>query len=351
MFEFYATFDASSLCSYVPDVPILLPASSWSRKGLNKPALPAHVSIRAADSGGFVASRIWGEYRYSLERYVQWLASWSPQWAACMDYCCEPELAVVTRERQDKTTANILRAWAEYRSVPWAWVPTIQGLEVEDYHRHALELKDTIEDMRAYYAGNPAFRVGIGTLCRRADSSLIRSIVATVSSVLPDIPLHLWGVKLESLWTLDMRHVVSTDSAAWHGMWGTNRQRIRTQAQAAGMNTQQYLIKQVLLAYRSRVHEAVEASFAIRAEIDTAWMRDALRLAGYTLRVRERNGRRYASAVRRRGSTFEEIHLAVLHDVTPALLLEKLGTCPAGTLPNMQEWRVQDETSNLSGMW
>src|SRR5216683_3085972 len=169
MYNFYATFDASNLCSYVPDVPILLPASSWARKGLKKPALPSRVSLRAADSGGFVASRIWGEYRYSLTEYVDWLSSWSPQWAACMDYCCEPELGQVTRERQDKTTTNVYRAWQDYRATPWAWVPTIQGLEPADYLRHALELKPVIDEMQAHYQGNPAFRVGIGTLCRRAD--------------------------------------------------------------------------------------------------------------------------------------------------------------------------------------
>jgi hypothetical protein len=291
------------------------------------------VTCRAADSGGFVASHVWGEYRYTLAQYVEWLASWSPQWAACMDYCCEPELSVITRERQDKTTTNVSQAWQEYRSVPWAWVPTIQGLDPEDYHRHALELQPIIEEMQAYYHSNPAFRVGIGTLCRRADSSLIRHIVSAVRSVLPTAPLHLWGIKLESLWTLRMNHIVSTDSAAWSGLWKGNRARVKAQAQTAGMNQQRYLLNVVLPAYIARVHEAVKASAVLTAEYDVSWIRETLRMAGYTLRVRTRNERSYAYAVRRRGNTHEEIYLSSVHAVSLSLLADKLGVSPCGTLP------------------
>src|SRR5436853_509234 len=127
-FDFYATFDVRGLCSYIPqDVAVLLPASSFAKDGFPRPRLPVSITNRAADSGGFVASRIWGEYRYSLEQYVGWLRSWSPRWAATMDYCCEPELEVVTRERQEKTTRNAWQAWETYRSLPFAWVPTVQG--------------------------------------------------------------------------------------------------------------------------------------------------------------------------------------------------------------------------------
>lgn len=106
-FTFYATFTVEGLCPAIPtETAVLLPASSWARIGMRPPRLPAHITERAADSGGFVASRVWGEYRYSLDQYVDWLATWQPLWAATMDYCCEPELQQVTCERQDKTTAN-----------------------------------------------------------------------------------------------------------------------------------------------------------------------------------------------------------------------------------------------------
>ena len=111
-FDFYYTVSGDDIRDYMPDVPVLLPASSFveqRRNGeyyLRKPNLPEHIRQRAADCGGFVASRVWGSYRYSLAQYVAWLHAWQPQWAAMMDLCCEPELEVVTRERQEQTTAN-----------------------------------------------------------------------------------------------------------------------------------------------------------------------------------------------------------------------------------------------------
>ena len=82
-FTFYATFDSDSECSYIPaGTSVLLPASSYARDNLRKPRLPGTIHDVAADCGGYVASRIWGEYRYSLEQYVNWLRSFSPRWAA-----------------------------------------------------------------------------------------------------------------------------------------------------------------------------------------------------------------------------------------------------------------------------
>src|SRR5690348_16955833 len=176
-FTFYATFDVDSLCSYIPEqTSILLPASSWSRKGMKRPSIPAHIVDVAADSGGFVASRIWGEYRYSLDQYVTWLRSFRPRWAATMDYCCEPELQQITEDRQAKTTTNAREAWSRYRGEVWSWVPTIQGWTPDDYRRHASELKPLIDEMRAYYLARPGpscWRVGIGTLCHRNDVTAI----------------------------------------------------------------------------------------------------------------------------------------------------------------------------------
>lgn len=166
-FEFYATFDVDSLCSSLPaNIPVLLPASSWARKGLKTPRVPAHVTRLAADSGGFVASRFWGEYHYSLEQYVTWLRAFRPLWAATMDSCCEPELAVVTEQRQRRTTENAYQTWEHCKQLPFAWVPTIQGWLPEDYRRHAYEMHPLIEEMQAVYANNPCWRVGVRTLCR-----------------------------------------------------------------------------------------------------------------------------------------------------------------------------------------
>lgn len=261
---------------------VLLPATSFAaaevrRHGFVKdrlpiPRLPASVVERAADSGGFVASHRWGDYRFTVAQYVEWLASWQPQWAALLDYCCEPELAVLTRERQIRTTAACESIWQTYRSVPWAWVPTIQGLTLADYERHALELRPLIEEMRAWYRSHAAFRVGIGTLCRRISVPTIHAIVSTVAALLPGVPLHLWGVKLSVLQApLALpAQVVSVDSAAWNGLFFTDREAWR----ASGLAQRQWSWTVAYPRYTAKVTAALarpkQLTFAGLAPVEPA---------------------------------------------------------------------------------
>jgi hypothetical protein len=60
-------------------------------------------------------------------------------------------------------------------------------------------MRPLIDRMQAYYARSTIFRVGIGTLCRRASTAMIHEVVRAVCRELPGIPLHLWGVKLGAL--------------------------------------------------------------------------------------------------------------------------------------------------------
>jgi hypothetical protein len=171
---FYATIDADSIRSCMPSVPYLLPASSWARYHLRPVRLPPRLKHLAADCGGFVATRIWGDYRFSPKQYVSWLHTFQPEWAATMDYCCEDEITAgkpgLVRERQARTTQMAWYFWQRYRLVPWVWVPTIQGWLPDDYQQHARAMKPLIHTMQAFYARTTTFRVGIGTLCRRAST-------------------------------------------------------------------------------------------------------------------------------------------------------------------------------------
>ena len=284
-FEFYATVDSDSVGPtqhpHMPDVPYLLPASSWSRKGMRAPTLPRHVWQTAADCGGFVATVKWGEYRYTLDDYVAWLQSWRPSpplWAAMMDYCCEPAIAsdkAAVRRRQQATTEMAHRTWRQHRDVPWEWVPTIQGWDPDDYREHALMLAPLIEEMATQYAvdsdGEWAFRVGLGTLCARASVPMIREIVGTVHDVLDtgvgSVRLHLWGVKLGALQSGLPDAVVSADSAAWNGRFGTS---IPTAAEQGGLTQRAYGYRVALPAYLAKVHAAIRQGRDADAGTDAA---------------------------------------------------------------------------------
>jgi hypothetical protein len=134
-------------------------------------------------------------------------------------------------------------------------VPTIQGWEVKDYERHAFEMKYLIQEMHTYYGSGSAFRVGIGTLCRRASVSMIHEVVRAVSDVLPGVPLHLWGVKLgllQSSMALP-EQVVSVDSAAWNGLFRTGREAWKT----SGLPQRRWIFDVALPRYQAKVDEAL----------------------------------------------------------------------------------------------
>jgi hypothetical protein len=282
--EFYATVDAQSCRSYMPaDVSYLLPASSYARFNFRKPNLPPHVTRVAADCGGFVATKTWGDYRFRVAQYVRWLETWDrpPVWAAMMDYCCEEEIAGandgVIRDRQDWTTEYARYFIQQYGDAPWAWVPTVQGWDTASYARHARQLFPLVSQLKSFYADRPNmlwdaydgddepaglaaaeanmldFRVGIGTLCRRASVDEIRAIVAAVADELPSVKFHLWGVKLGALQRGLPEQVASVDSAAWNGRFGTDIELQRN----SGLTQREYGFKVALPRYLGKVDAAL----------------------------------------------------------------------------------------------
>lgn len=281
---FYATVDAQSCRAYMPsNVDYLLPASSYARFKFRKPNLPAHVTRWAADCGGYVATKINGDYTYNVASYVGWLGSADcpPRWAAMMDYCSEEEITGlndgVIAQRQRWTTEYARYTVQQYGHAPWAWVPTVQGWDVESYVRHARQLAPLVRQLQSIYFhrveqlwdaydgdGEPdglalaqdnldAFRVGIGTLCRRTTTAQIHEIVAAVAGELPGVGLHLWGVKLKALGRGLPRQVVSVDSAAWNGRFKSDLEL----SKGSGLTQREYGFKVALPRYLAKVDAAL----------------------------------------------------------------------------------------------
>ena len=259
-FTFYYTIARSDVRSYMPNVPSLFPASSYFRdRRFRVPRIPAHVIDRAGDCGGFVFQKMGMGYPFTIRALSQWYSEIGVNWGAMLDYPCERELGVVTRLRQIQTTLSVQHIWNTYRSVPFVWVPTIQGLTLTDYQLHAKELSPIIHDMQAFYGNHSGFRVGIGSLCQRTKTAEIQSIVSSVAREIPGIPLHLWGVKLgvfKSIYALHTQ-VISTDSAAWNGLFGKAITEQRNARHALGLSKMQYCYQIMLPAYQQKVSEAL----------------------------------------------------------------------------------------------
>ncbi|GHO89996.1 hypothetical protein KSF_000440 [Reticulibacter mediterranei] len=177
--------------------------------------------------------------------------------------------------------------------------------------------------MTVYYQGNVASRIGIGTLCRRESEVEIGEIVQAVLEVLPYAHLHLWGVKKNGLrhlfQTLEvslLRKIKSSDSAAWHDMFKGNGKRLHAIAAKEGMNRQEYTIKKKLPAYIAGMERVTNQSYRLTGVPDTTWIHTLVGSYGYTLRLRSKQGRTYAYAVKKQGQRLKEVYLSSLFDIS-----------------------------------
>ena len=171
--------------------PILIPASTCYRKTTNRLLVrqaPTGAPVVFCDSGGYVfASRNY-YYPFTRQCYLDWLEGMQPQYAAVLDYPCEPKITSTPQQiwdRQRRTLAN-----AEYlmaHNAAWTWVPVVQGQAIDHYIQHAKAYR--LLGMQMPY-------MGIGSLCSRRSATEIVKIVRSVAAELPGTQFHLFGVKL-----------------------------------------------------------------------------------------------------------------------------------------------------------
>src|SRR5262249_10335230 len=138
-------------------------------------------------------------------------------------------------------------------------------------------------------------------------------------SVLPSVPLHLWGIKLDALRSIDLTNVTSSDSAVWHQSMYVSGE-IAEQAALAHMSMRRYKITVKLPAYVDKVYQAVEESRSITASRhDQMLLREVralLKSQGWTLHMRTRRNRQYVYAARRDGRRIEQTFICPLSELS-----------------------------------
>lgn len=176
--------------------------------------LPRASAPWALDSGGFTQlsnpPHRWtftpSEYVAAVRRYRDEIGLL--QWAAPMDHMCEPQVLASTgatvAAHQRRTVRNYLTLRELAPELPF--VPVVQGWTTEDYLRCA----DLYEQAGVDLAAQPL--VGVGTVCRRQDTTVAAHVVAALAG--RGYRLHGFGVKLTGLRVYGAA-LASSDSMAW----------------------------------------------------------------------------------------------------------------------------------------
>ena len=146
--------------------------------------------------------------RLSIEEYAEQIEKWQPPIAWTYDYPCEPSIrqrfGYTITQAQLMTNANTIRLRDTY-GLPVQSV--IQGWRIPDYLNNIDKLKEE---------GLLTERIGIGSICRRGQTTEINRIIRYIKREMPGwVKLHGFGVKISTLKTEARYHLTSADSLSW----------------------------------------------------------------------------------------------------------------------------------------
>ncbi len=192
------------------NVPLFLPVHRFARC---RRRLPKALGPWALDSGGFTQLNLHGRWPFTALDYVAQVQRLRDQvgnlqWAASMDWMCEPvvlrKTGLTVLDHQKRTIENYERLRLYAPHLPF--IPVLQGWSLDDYLRHvdmyaAAHIDLTRERL-----------VGIGTVCRRQGTKDAEIIIQRLAVM--GIPLHGFGFKLTGLRRV-AHYLKSADSMAW----------------------------------------------------------------------------------------------------------------------------------------
>ena len=175
------------------------------------------------DSGGFSFLSEWKKYPFSIDDYAQIINKKKPNFAATMDYPCEPELNIVYKtknhsnsfsmsvnDRIDMTVKNAVSLVDNYGFNNTIIVPVIQGWNIEEY-KYCIDMYHKYDLITDYMA--------FGSMCRRVSIKEAKQLVTKLTSYLMkfgDVKHHFFGFKISFLKDLAIQsRVYSFDTSAW----------------------------------------------------------------------------------------------------------------------------------------
>lgn len=174
--------------------------------------LPVATCRWSLDSGGFTELSQFGRWQITEAEYVRQVRRYQEEigrldWAAPMDWMCEPFVCEVTGktvdEHQRLTVENFLRLRDELGTLV---IPVLQGWAVDDYQRCVDLYERAGVDLAAERI------VGVGSVCRRESTADAARIFRGLAS--QGLSLHGFGIKVAGLARYGDA-LASADSMAW----------------------------------------------------------------------------------------------------------------------------------------
>jgi hypothetical protein len=182
-----------------------------------KPRFPKTMQKLFLDSGGYQAFTRFGSYPFQVEDYARYIKDVCPNFAATMDFPCEPQLSLGTVEERIRKTVSSAKALAKLlENVELVMV--LQGYQRQDY-LSCIDLYEK-EDLNLDY-------VAVGSLCRRKSIKEIYKILEAIMKVLPNSKIHGFGLSLSAVKDFSIFQLIdSFDTQAW--LWEIKSKRFHT---------------------------------------------------------------------------------------------------------------------------
>lgn len=205
--QFYLGTHRPSWLARVSNVPLFV-----SRRTLPRQQLPRALGHWALDSGGFSELSLHGSWSITASQYADLVHRYSDEignldWAAPMDWMCEPPILAMTGLSIDDHQERTIDSVIELRSrLGMTIIPVLQGWSRDDYLRHVDHYARRGLDLSC----EPL--VGVGTVCRRQNTAEAELILRSLADL--GLRLHAFGAKTTGL---RRYHQVlrSSDSMAW----------------------------------------------------------------------------------------------------------------------------------------
>ncbi|WP_042377176.1 hypothetical protein [Gordonia alkanivorans] len=193
------------------------------RRLAGRRTLPRARTNWALDSGGFSELSLYGGWRTSPQEYIAAVKRYDIEignlsFAAPQDLMCEASMIARTGlsvvEHQRRTVANFVqlqRMWEDDPNPDREELPihpVLQGYSADSY----LQCWDMYGEAGIDLGQYPV--VGLGSVCRRESTSEVGDILDAILDRDPDLPIHLYGVKLDVLRRYGSR-ISSCDTLAW----------------------------------------------------------------------------------------------------------------------------------------